>query len=194
VIKTLAHAGLSISLSSIHCSVKSLSKEAEEKVRLEIQTLKTSVAYDNFDVHFKTSQPTLKHQSKFVSATLETLIPLFGVDDPSDLQRSRELWQADPRNPFPSQQLVQINPDNLEDLHNEYGFYFNKQDGHSLSLFLLNCAWHIRSMLVQHSPYFQGFASKLGQPNAIKQIPLHKTTQIPCRAMGLARWERHHHQ
>jgi hypothetical protein len=40
-------------------------------------------------------------------------------------------------------------------------------------------------MLVQHSPYFQGFASKLGQPNAIKQIPLHKTTQIPCRAMDI---------
>ncbi|KAF8226599.1 hypothetical protein L208DRAFT_1301167, partial [Tricholoma matsutake] len=62
VIETLAHAGLSISLSSIHRSIKSLSKEAEEKVRLEMQTLQTSVAYDNFDVHFKTLQPMLEHQ------------------------------------------------------------------------------------------------------------------------------------
>ncbi|KAF8225666.1 hypothetical protein L208DRAFT_1305388, partial [Tricholoma matsutake] len=102
VIETLAHAGFSISLSSIHCSVKSLLKEAEEKVRSEMQTLQTSVAYNNFDVHFKTSQPMLKHQSKFISVTLATLIPLFEVNNPSVLWQSRELWQADPRNPTAS--------------------------------------------------------------------------------------------
>jgi hypothetical protein len=58
VIETLVHAGLLISLSSI---LNPYQRKQREKVQLEMQTLKTSVAYDNFNVHFKTSQPALEH-------------------------------------------------------------------------------------------------------------------------------------
>ena len=88
VIETLAHAGLSISLLSIHNAVKSLSREAGQKIQAAVQTLKTSFAYDNFDINFKSSEPTIECPSTFVSATSATAIPLFGADNLEALQCS----------------------------------------------------------------------------------------------------------
>ncbi|KII91005.1 hypothetical protein PLICRDRAFT_64202, partial [Plicaturopsis crispa FD-325 SS-3] len=91
VVETLAHAGLSISLRSIHRAITSLSMQANEKIKATVRTLTTALAYDNFDITFKTAQPTIEHQSTFVSATSATAIPLFGVDDPAVLRCSDDL-------------------------------------------------------------------------------------------------------
>src|ERR1700720_168192 len=88
VVETLAHAGLSISLSSIHNVISSLSKEAAIRIKLIVQTLTAAFAYDNFNINFVTAQPTLEHETKFISVTSATVIPLFGVDDPAVLQCS----------------------------------------------------------------------------------------------------------
>ncbi|TFK62851.1 hypothetical protein BDN72DRAFT_929677, partial [Pluteus cervinus] len=91
VIEVLAHAGLSVSVSTINRSVESLSKEAAEKVKQSAQTLMASWAYDNFDSMFKVAEPTVGRSSTLVSATSATLIPLFGVEDKEVLRCSKEL-------------------------------------------------------------------------------------------------------
>ena len=81
VIEVLAHAGLSISIKSIQRAVKSMSADSAHRIKESLRSLKVGIAYDNFDINFKTSEPTLTHQSSFVSATSATAIPLVGVDD-----------------------------------------------------------------------------------------------------------------
>ena len=122
VVETFAHAGLSISSRSIHNAIKSLSKEAEKNVRKTIQTLTVSLAYDNFDIFFKSSLPVIEHQSKFVSATSATAIPLFGIDDPNILRCSANLWAVDPRNSNSTKPPV--DHEDLHDLHDRYDWYF----------------------------------------------------------------------
>jgi hypothetical protein len=85
VIRTLAHAGLSISLTPIHNAISSLSKNAAIKIKKTVRTLTTAFAYDNFRISFIITEPTVEHQTKFVSVTSATVISLFGVDDPTVL-------------------------------------------------------------------------------------------------------------
>jgi hypothetical protein len=183
VVETLSHAGLSISLSSIHRAIHSLSEEAEEKVRASLQTLMTSLAYDNFDKTFKAPEPTVLHQSTFVSATSATAIPLYGIENPEVLRRSKEIWEKDSRNPSPDAQPVFFDSNDLSDLHERCTIFTNQTKDSPPCLFLRNCAWHIRDILVRQSSLFKHFIPNLSQPETVYQIPLHKTMQIPCRAM-----------
>ncbi|KAG2046241.1 hypothetical protein BDR06DRAFT_899551, partial [Suillus hirtellus] len=91
VVDVLNHAGLSISQTSINHAVKSMLREITSWIRSAVGSLKASFAYDNFDINFKMHQPTVEHQSIFISATSATSIPLFGIEDPNDLQFSAEL-------------------------------------------------------------------------------------------------------
>ncbi|KAM6504000.1 hypothetical protein JOM56_000943 [Amanita muscaria] len=161
VIETLAHAGLSISLTSIHSAVKSLSQDAARKIKAALRTLTTALAYDNFDINFKSPEPTVERPSSFVSATSATAIPLFAVGNPDALRRSQHYWEKDPRNPSPSAQPIKIDTEDLSDFHLRSSS--RRAPGQKLSPLLTNYAWHIRYIL----------------------IPLHQTTQIPCKSMNI---------
>ncbi|KAH9022639.1 hypothetical protein EDB85DRAFT_2186408 [Lactarius pseudohatsudake] len=102
VAEVLAHAGLTISIKSIQRAVKSMSIDSARKIKTGLRSLKMAIAYDNFDINFKTSEPTLTHQSSFVSATSATAVPLVGVDNIDALRCSEALWAVDPRNPSSS--------------------------------------------------------------------------------------------
>ncbi|KAG1854537.1 hypothetical protein F4604DRAFT_1883343 [Suillus subluteus] len=93
VIETLAHAGLSISISSIHSAVQSVSNQMSARIRRAVRSLQSAFAYDNFDIDFKTEQPTLEHHLNFVSATSATVIPLFGVNSTDQLHCSQWIWE-----------------------------------------------------------------------------------------------------
>lgn len=54
VIKTLAHMGLSVSLSSINAGIQSLSRESSHTMKALGCTMLAAYAYDNFDVDLKT--------------------------------------------------------------------------------------------------------------------------------------------
>ena len=60
VIIAIAHMGTSISVNSIHGAVHSLSDETTETLCSMGQTLLVSYAYDNFDIDFKRSVPTVE--------------------------------------------------------------------------------------------------------------------------------------
>ncbi|KAH9173863.1 hypothetical protein EDB89DRAFT_1822620, partial [Lactarius sanguifluus] len=92
-------AGLTISIKSIQWAVKSMSIDSARKIKTGLCSLKMVVAYDNFDINFKTLEPTLTHQSSFMSATSATTVPLIGVDNIDALHCSEALWSVDPRNP-----------------------------------------------------------------------------------------------
>ena len=81
VIEVLAHAGLSISIKSIQQAVKLMSINSAWKIKENLCTLKVAMAYDNFDINFKTSELTIAHRSSFVSATSATAIPLIAVEN-----------------------------------------------------------------------------------------------------------------
>ncbi|EGO05097.1 hypothetical protein SERLA73DRAFT_68739 [Serpula lacrymans var. lacrymans S7.3] len=91
VIETLAHAGLSVSLSSIYQAIVSLSKDTSSQMKKALHSLCTAIAYNNFDIDFKTAQPTVEKSGSFVSATSATAISLFGVQDPVPLCCSAQL-------------------------------------------------------------------------------------------------------
>lgn len=185
VIETLAHAGLSVSLTSIHNAVSSLSKEASIKIKRTVRTLTAGFAYDNFDINFKTSQPTIEHQTNFVSATSATVIPLFGVDDPMVLRCSKALWELDPMNPAPSQKPNKFDADDAKLLRELHGSADKKVPGQRMSPRLKRFAWHVRDILVRRGEHFKHLAKYLGEPESVWVIPLHKTEQVPCRAMKI---------
>ncbi|KAG1785761.1 uncharacterized protein HD556DRAFT_1232684, partial [Suillus plorans] len=184
VIDVLAHAGLSISVTSIHNAVHSMSKEIAANIKQGIRSLKVSFAYDNFDIDFKTSEPTIGHRSTFVSATSATSLPLVGIDNPEALRCSAALWAADSRNPTPSTTAVEIDEfDMLQ--HHINDTYSRPKQGERLSPRLAAFAWHVRDILVQHGRYFGSFVDKLGEPESVLRIPVTKTDQIPFRSMRI---------
>lgn len=174
VIETLAHAGLSISITAIHNAITSLSKEAAIKIKNTVRTLTAAFAYDNFDINFVTTEQTVEHQTKFVSATSATVIPLFGVGDPAVLRCSAELWKFDPLNPALSTSPIKADLDNMKLLREMHGSEDKKCPGDRLSPRLKRFAWHVRDILVQRGEHFDHLATHLGEPENIWVIPLHK--------------------
>ena len=144
----------------------------------------TSFAYDNFDINFNSSEPTVENTSKFISATSATAIPLFGVENPEALCCSQQLWERDPRNPSPNAVPVKINIDDLRDFH-LHSTTNKRHSGDKMSPLLTNYTWHVQDILVRRGEHFLDLLPLLGRPKTVNQIPLHKTTQIPCRAMNI---------
>lgn len=92
-----------------------MSMDSMHKIKKGLRSLKMAIAYDNFDINFKTSEPTLAHRSSFVSATSATAIPLIGITNIDVLRCSEALWSKDPRNPLSSNS--QANVDEFDLLH-----------------------------------------------------------------------------
>jgi hypothetical protein len=147
VIEILAHASFSISLTSIHRAIKSLLQDASHKIQMAVHTLTMVIAYDNFDINFKSLEPTMECPSSFVSTTSAMAIPLFGVADSEALQCSQCYWEKDPRNPSPSAQPTKINADDLSKFHLYSSL--RKAPSQKLSPLLANYAWHIHDILIQ---------------------------------------------
>ena len=184
VIEVLAHAGLSISIKSIQRAVKSMSADSAHRIKESLCSLKVGIAYDNFDINFKTSEPTLTHQSSFVSATSATAIPLVGVDDIEVLRCSEQLWNVDPRNPSPLASPVEFDEFDLLKYH-LMDSYNHPIPGKYISPQRETFAWHIREILVNHGQHFGHLSKHLRTPTTVLQIPLTKTDQIPMRSMKI---------
>lgn len=126
-----------------------MSKEIVANIKQGIRSLKVSFAYDNFDINFKTSKPTIGHHSTFVSATSATSLPLVGIDNPDMLCCSAALWATDSRNPAPSTTAVEIDEfDMLK--HHINDTYSRFKLGECISPRLTAFAWHVRNILVHH--------------------------------------------
>ncbi|KAF9493445.1 hypothetical protein BDN71DRAFT_1508550 [Pleurotus eryngii] len=204
VIELLSHIGISTSTTAIHDMVSSLSSKSYRELRLLAKTLLAALVYDNFDMDFKSSQPTvgklevtLKHATSVLALSL-----LHVVAD--DLKCSAELWASDPMNPYipdsvkrPTRMWVDcIAP--IEDiapwllsppgplpsstpLPNTSAYNAPPCP----SRFIQTIAWHFQYMLVTFVTPLQHFTLQLGKPKTVLQIPVMKTTHIPCRTMDI---------
>ncbi|KAI9432877.1 hypothetical protein BJY52DRAFT_1207806 [Lactarius psammicola] len=184
VIEVLTHAGLSISIKSIQRAVKSMSTDSAQKIWESLRSLKVAMAYDNFDINFKTSEPTIAHRSSFVSATSATAIPLVGVESIDALRCSAALWSVDPRNSLPSATPISFDEFDLLKFH-VMDTYDHCAPEKEFSPQQEAFAWHIREILINHGQYFAHLSGRLGAPESVLMIPLTKTEQIPMRSMKI---------
>ncbi|KAG1888595.1 hypothetical protein F4604DRAFT_1877194 [Suillus subluteus] len=177
VIEALTHAGISISTQSIAAAVRSLSKEVNAQIKQAVWTLTTALAYDNFDIDFKTAQPTIEHQSQFISSTSATAIPLYGINNHVVLRCSHEIQQNE------SSSLVRASLAagklTTKDLHifHQENSYGTIPPGKCLSPHEENFAWHVCDILLNHGKYFDFLKHHHDDPVIVNAIPLHKTRQ-----------------
>jgi len=177
LIEMLAHAGFSISTNSIHNMIGSLSNKSAEKVWSLAQSLTASFAYDNFDMEFKSHNPTIKkHGDSLKHATSAIIFPLIETT-PQDLSCSEELWKTNPINPqIPDSQKWPMR--GLESILTPSTESSPRQCINIL-------AWHFCHALVTFCEPFKTYHDKLDSPETINQIPVTKTEYIPCHAMDI---------
>lgn len=179
----LAHAGLSISTSTINDAVTSLSAEAVVEMRRLGRTFLTSYAFDNLDIDLKHSVPTAeKPQDTLIHITSGTMLPLHHGITKADLDCSDKLWQCSINNRKAEREnLPTIDILDLLHIHPEQAdpTGFLRRDRF--------ISWKFRSDLVNFGPeYFRKFKNMLGDPEMIEAIPVVKTTQIPNRALDVS--------
>lgn len=188
VIEMMAHAGTSISTTSINNAITSLSIESRRRVRELGQTLCAAWGFDNIGWQEKPAEPTLENQGIHIEATTAIFQKLEHGVTPEDLRCSQALWAKNPLNPqcqTPAfkptfHHLVIISKNVQHEAHGQSG-----SPRPPLSRRLRLWAWHIRNILITHGGYFENYRDKLGQPESILQIPVKKTTHVPARAMHI---------
>ncbi|KAJ7442353.1 hypothetical protein B0H11DRAFT_1749235 [Mycena galericulata] len=183
VIEALARMGVSISVDSIHNAVHSMSRETYQRLRTMGQTLLVSYTYDNFDINFPNTVPTVeKSTDTLTHMTSGGLIYMeHGVKE-EDLKCSEELWKNNPLNPdfdarsAPPPRTVT----DLEDLHPE-------QDHPSgLTRRERFNAWKFLFDLITFGPlFFNQFLAEHGTPEMIEQVPVVKMRWAPAKSMDI---------
>ncbi|KAG1857237.1 hypothetical protein C8R48DRAFT_749020 [Suillus tomentosus] len=100
VIETMSRMGLSISVHAIHDAIRALSAQSCHVLQYLGQTLLAAYAYDNFDMHLKSTVPTAKKSVDTLKhLTSGLLFPLQHGVTRGDLKCSYELWQKSRINP-----------------------------------------------------------------------------------------------
>ncbi|KAG6848383.1 hypothetical protein H0H93_000710 [Arthromyces matolae] len=179
----LAHAGLSVSSSSINNAVASLSEQSVKRMRETGRTLMAAYAYDNLDIDLKHSVPTLeKGQDTLIHLTTGTMLPLHDVPDGA-LDCSKEMWEHSTLNP--DVQRSQIPP--VVTIEQLVGLYSESAHPSGLNRRQRYNAWKFLETLVLYGPEtLQKHRVKLGEPEEVEAIPVQKTSQVPLSTIDIA--------
>ncbi|KAI0332529.1 hypothetical protein GY45DRAFT_1396349 [Cubamyces sp. BRFM 1775] len=185
VIKVLSRMGISISLTSIHRAIRSLSEQANEDIESLGQSRLASFGYDNFELQLATCIPTVdKPAEGLLHLTSGVLIRLAHGVTVDDLRCSRLLWErsslnlhaSDPR-PFDAYKTMEL----LYTLHPE-----TTHTQGSLSRRGRFRLWALQKILLEHGPTcLKDSYGTLEAPESIDAIPLVKTQYVPLRTMDL---------
>jgi hypothetical protein len=182
VIEVLAHMGLSISLQTTRRAIQSLSDAAIERIKKVGQSLEASPGYDNINITFNVAEPTATSQSQFRNMTTATLVRLHKVA-PDDLRVAKLLWDTNPQNPKNhSMKLVPLDWSSLSPTTQGLSNAQRVRKTHW---------WHITRILLAHLQETHPKAVKKylrvldTTPGEVNLLELHKTEQIPMRAMDL---------
>ncbi|KAH9919663.1 hypothetical protein B0H21DRAFT_702085 [Amylocystis lapponica] len=181
IVELLSRIGISVSRSAIDDAISSLSREAASDIKELGRTCCTAYAYDNFDVDIKHVTPTVeKPQDTLLHLTSGTLLRLDHGVTTEDLQCSEELWKKSDVNPANHRRIHGIDWTQFINLHPE--------PLHPSNLTRRQCfnRWKFLHDLITHGPeYFRRFANVLEEPEAIDQIPLVKSRQVPAESMDI---------
>ena len=181
----LAHMGISVATTSINSAVKSLSMHADFAIRDLGQSLLVSYAYDNLDVDLKHSVPTAENpQDTLAHLSTITMIPYHPSIKLENLSYSQELWEKCRHNlNARPQDIPSITFDQLHSIYPEEphpsGLTRRQRFG----------AWKFLADLIEFGPpYFRKYMLQLSKcaPEAVRQIPLTKTSQTPLRANNIS--------
>lgn len=188
VVEVLARMGISISISSIHDAIVSLSNKAQETVWKLGETLTVAYAYDNFDVDLKSSVPTVeKSGDSLQHLTSGLLFSLPEGTTKDDLRCSDALWEKS--------RLNDTLPDDRENLAEKPDWTYllklhpktSRTDRNGMTCRDRWNAWKFLHTLVHEGPAeFHQFRALLTPPEVIEQIPLSKTKTFPARSMDIS--------
>ncbi|KAG6875407.1 hypothetical protein C0992_003987, partial [Termitomyces sp. T32_za158] len=190
-IEALAHLGISISTSTIHTAIMSLSAESAARIRAMGQTMLVAYAYDNFDVDLKKSIPTAETSAVTLKhLTSALMFPLQHGITQVDMQCSEELWKKSRLNPnattsdLPAGRTWKDLIDLIRIQYPEISPSDQDQNGSQLTRHERFMAWKFLYDLCHYGPpYFAQFCEQVSLPTVIEQIPIIKTPILPVRAM-----------
>lgn len=176
----LAHAGLSVSTTTINEAINNLARESNRRMQKHGRTLLTLYAYDNLDIDLKHSTPSFEnHSATLIHLTSATMLPLSHRASLHDLKCSDELRNQLHANPdglpvIPiTQLLAKVYPDTTR---HPSGLWRRQRFN----------AWKFLHDLVHFGPEaFRGFRERLDKPEEIDVILPEKTTQVPMQAMDI---------
>lgn len=186
LIKVLSRMGISVALSSIHRSIKSMSEHSEDNIELIGKSLLASYVFDNLDFKVPGGTPTIESPNDgLVHITTGTLLHLDHGVTLDDLRCSDKLWDRSELNPL-ARDPRRYNPRTtmrfLTTLHKEPDYPVG-----GLSRRGRFRAWFLARTLLKHGPAsLSHLSSELLDPEPIDAIPIQKLRQQPLRAMDIS--------
>jgi hypothetical protein len=172
-IEVLAHAGLSVSYSTIIDHVKGLSKEGMDRIRELVKGSMCQIVWDNLNIAFRVAAERLKAKNHFDNGTTATVIPVFDPATGGNAQHGTLPFSMKP----PRERTLPVLDWTAEDA------LPSPQSAQELSRC---CFWQLRRLALEHIPGISAELRKaLEDCPEIFQIPLHKTEQYPLPAMNL---------
>nr|VWO97511.1 ATP-dependent RNA helicase CshA (EC [Ganoderma boninense] len=186
LIKVLARMGVSISLTSIHRAIESLSKQSLSDIETLGRTLLSSHAFDNFDAQINTLISTVdKPNEGLLHLTSGTLLRLQQARL-EDLRCSKLIWSRSERNldatdprPFDPRATLRM----LYTLHPEPNTLMSPLGLSRRGRFR---AWSFVRTLLKHGPQLlHPLLTYLRDPEPVDKIPISRLYQTPLRAMDI---------
>ncbi|KAG9078878.1 hypothetical protein FS749_009064 [Ceratobasidium sp. UAMH 11750] len=188
VVELLAHAGLSISPSSVNNMVLSISKNAITALKKGPSDQVKAVAFDNLDINFKTETPTVDYQGNMAHITTGAIVPVQGATH-EDMRVSEQIWAKEDINPNnPPDSCVKPTHKNFVPLLAPMAL----PPDHPQSL-ESRMAWHVRKFLLLESvdtlqaKTKEKLRTNLGLPavDLKRAAPVVKLEQQPVEAMPI---------
>ena len=180
IIEMLAHSSLCISVTSIHQMASSLSNKSAKKIFDISKDMLVSVAYNNFDMEFKSHLPTIESSGSTMKHATSAIVFQLEQATPDDLKCSDALWSTNPNNPQLAEHQKQKKVTLLSCLHIMTKAHLPKT---SRDICIIAC--HFRHALVTLLDAFKHHQCQLSMPETINQILPTKTDYIPFRAMDI---------
>ncbi|KAF8157762.1 hypothetical protein K438DRAFT_2073769, partial [Mycena galopus ATCC 62051] len=171
--EVLAHAGLSISYTTITDHVKALSKEGMGRIRELVKESMCQIVWDNLNIAFRVAAERLKAKNHFDNGTTATVIPVFDPATGGNTVHGTLPFSMKP----PREHTLPVLDWTAEDT------LPSRQNADELSRC---CFWQLKCLALEHIPGITVELKKLlGACPEIYQIPLHQTKQYPLPAMNL---------
>lgn len=186
LIKVLSRIGITISLTSTHRAIESLSKKSRIEVETLGRTLLSSHAFDNFDAQINTLISTVEKLNEgLLHLTSGTLLRLQQASL-EDLRCSRLVWERSERNPNASDPRPFDPRATLRKLYTLHPESTNHTDPNWLSRRGHFRAWWFVQTLLKHGPEsLRPLLAYLRDPDPVETIPISRLYQTPLRAMDI---------
>ncbi|KAG2060973.1 hypothetical protein BDR06DRAFT_979247 [Suillus hirtellus] len=166
VIETMSRMGFSISVHAIHDAICALSAQSCHALQYLGQTLLAAYAYDNFDVHLKSTVPTAEKSADTLKHLKSGLLfPLQHGVTHGDLKcdlAMEHTWKD----------LLSLHQDT------QYPSELTRRDHFNSWKFLHDLCYH-------GPPYFAQFQLQISDPKIFKQIPVVETPIVAASAMDV---------